>query len=131
QPSSKETVEQHLHNIKMEGNQVFKFAVKRMSQASLDVLKKAGIAPAEVDLFVPHQANTRIIDAAASRLNLGEDKVFVNLPYYGNTSSASVPIALYEARQEGKVKNGDIVVLVAFGAGLTWASTVMEWNEGA
>ncbi|MFW5986385.1 MAG: beta-ketoacyl-ACP synthase III, partial [Halanaerobiales bacterium] len=130
QPSSKETVEQHLHYIKMEGNQVFKFAVKRMSQASLDVLKKAGIAPAEVDLFVPHQANIRIIDAAARRLNLESDKVFVNLPKYGNTSTASVPIALIEARKEGLVNNGDIIVLVAFGAGLTWASTVIEWNEG-
>ncbi len=128
-PSSKTTVEEKAHYIKMEGNQVFKFAVKRMGQASIDVLNKAGIESDDVDLFVPHQANIRIIKAAAKRLNLEDDRVFINLPKYGNTSSASVPIALFEAREEGQVNNGDIIVLVAFGAGLTWASTVIEWNE--
>ncbi|MFW6381349.1 MAG: beta-ketoacyl-ACP synthase III [Bacillota bacterium] len=129
-PASKETIEKRMHYIKMDGNPVFKFAVKRMGQSSLDVLKKAGIDADDVNLFVPHQANTRIIKAAAKRLGLEDDRVFINLPKYGNTSTASVPIALYEAREEGLVNNGDILVLVAFGAGLTWASTVMEWNEG-
>ncbi|MEJ6952162.1 beta-ketoacyl-ACP synthase III [Natronospora cellulosivora (SeqCode)] len=129
-PSSEITIEEKKHYIKMEGNQVFKFAVKTMGQASVNVIEKAGLSPDDVDLLVPHQANTRIIEAAANRLNLGEDKVFVNLPYYGNTSSASVPIALVEAKEAGLVKNGDVIVLVAFGAGLTWASTVIEWNEG-
>ncbi|MDI3546483.1 MAG: 3-oxoacyl-[acyl-carrier-protein] synthase [Halanaerobiales bacterium] len=129
-PADETTIKEKMHYLKMEGNQVFKFAVKRMGQASLDVLKKANLKPEDVDLLVPHQANTRIIDAAAKRLNLGEDKVFVNLPKYGNTSSASIPIALVEARENGLVNNGDIIVLVAFGAGLTWASTVIEWNEG-
>ncbi|MFW6264598.1 MAG: beta-ketoacyl-ACP synthase III [Bacillota bacterium] len=128
-PSSKTTIEEKKHFIKMEGNQVFKFAVKTMGQASINAIEKAGLKPEDVDLLVPHQANTRIIDAAANRLNLGEDKVFVNLPYYGNTSSASVPIALVEAREAGLIKDGDIIVLVAFGAGLTWASTVIQWNE--
>lgn len=129
-PSSETTVEEREHYIKMEGNQVFKFAVKTMSQASVDVLKKAGIKREDVDLFIPHQANTRIIQAAANRLDLTDDKVFINLPKYGNTSSASIPIALAEAYEEGLIKNGDHIVLVAFGAGLTWASTVIEWNEG-
>lgn len=129
-PSSATTIEEKRHFIKMEGNQVFKFAVKIMGQASVDVIKKAGLVPEEVDLFIPHQANTRIINAAANRLNLTEDKVFINLPEYGNTSSASIPIALVEAREKGLIKNGDIVVLVAFGAGLTWASTILEWNDG-
>jgi len=130
-PSSTQSIEEKEHYIKMEGNQVFKFAVKIMGQASVNVLEKAGINPKDVDLLVPHQANTRIINAAANRLNLGEDKVFINLPKYGNTSSASIPIALYEARESGLVKDGNTIVLVAFGAGLTWASTVIEWNEGA
>ena len=129
-PSSATTIEEKQHFIKMEGNQVFKFAVKTMGQASVNVLEKAGIKPEDVDLLVPHQANTRIIEAAANKLNLGEDKVFINLPKYGNTSSASVPIALVEAREADLIKNGDIIVLVAFGAGLTWASTAIEWNEG-
>ncbi len=128
-PATTKTVKDKLHYIKMEGNQVFKFAVKRMGQSSLDVLKKAGLKPKDVDLFIPHQANTRIIYAAAKRLNLKKEKVYVNLPKYGNTSSASVPIALVEAVEDGLVKNGDIIVLVAFGAGLTWASTVLEWNR--
>jgi len=130
-PASEETVKDRLHYIKMEGNQVFKFAVKRMGQASLDVLEKANYKAEDVDLFIPHQANTRIISAAAKRLNLDDDEVYVNLPEYGNTSSASVPIAMAEAKDNGLIKNGDKIVLVAFGAGLTWASAFIEWNEEA
>jgi len=128
-PATEKTINEKLHYIKMEGNQVYKFAVKRMGQASFDVLKKAGLKPEDIDLLVPHQANTRIVYAAARRLKLDKEKVYVNLPKYGNTSSASVPIALVEAVEKGLVKNGDIIVLVAFGAGLTWAATVMEWNR--
>lgn len=129
-PATERTIMDKEHFIKMEGNQVFKFAVKTMGQSSVDVVKKAGLNPEDVDLFVPHQANTRIIDAAAKRLGIKDsNKVYINLPQYGNTSSASVPIALVEAKEKGLVNNGDIIVLVAFGAGLTWASTVIEWNE--
>jgi len=128
-PASEETVKDKLHFIRMEGNTVYKFAVKRMGKASLEVIKKAGLKREDIDLLIPHQANTRIIDAAARRLKLSSDKVYVNLPEYGNTSSASVPIALAEAKEKGLIKKGDIVVLVAFGAGLTWASAVIEWNE--
>lgn len=126
-PATEKSVKDKLHTIKMEGNQVFKFAVKRMGLSSLDVLKKAGLESEDIDLLVPHQANTRIIYSAAKRLDLEEEKVYVNLPKYGNTSSASVPIALVEALDDGLIDKGDIILLVAFGAGLTWASTVMEW----
>ena len=129
-PASEETVKNRMHYIKMEGNQVFKFAVKRMGQASIDVIDKAGFNADDIDLFIPHQANTRIINSAAKRIGLTKDEVYVNLPEYGNTSSASVPIALAEARNKGLIKNGDKLVLVAFGAGLTWGSTLLEWNEG-
>ncbi len=129
-PSSEKTLANKLHYLKMEGNQVFRFAVKIMGEASLEVLKKANLTPEDVDFFVPHQANTRIIKAAAKRLDLAEDNMIVNLPEYGNTSSASVPIALEEAVAEGRIQEGDILVLVAFGAGLTWSAAVMEWHKG-
>src|SRR6056297_3385382 len=128
-PATEETVKNNEHYLVMEGNRVFKFAVKTMSKASLKVLKQAGLKKEDIDLLIPHQANTRIIDSSAKRLKLESDKVYVNLPEYGNTSGASVPIALAEAAEKGLIKNGDIVLLVAFGAGLTWASAVMEWND--
>ncbi|PUU90005.1 MAG: 3-oxoacyl-acyl-carrier-protein synthase III [Halanaerobium sp.] len=128
-PASHESIDNKGHFLKMEGTSVFKFAVKTMGKASLKVLKKAGVKKEEVNLLVPHQANTRIIDAAAKRLKLDDDQVYVNLPEYGNTSAASVPIALAEAKEKGLVNNGDKIVLVAFGAGLTWASAVLEWND--
>src|SRR6056297_1932714 len=130
-PANKETVNNNMHYIYMEGNPVFKFAVKKMGQASIDVLKKANLNTDDVDLFIPHQANIRIIKSAAKRLKLNEERVYVNLHKYGNTSTASVPLALIEAYEEGLINNGDLLVLVAFGAGLTWASTVMEWNKEA
>jgi len=130
-PANKETVNNNMHYIYMEGNPVFKFAVKKMGQASIDVLKKANLDTNDVDLFIPHQANIRIINSAAKRLKLDDDRVYVNLHKYGNTSTASVPLALIEAYEEGLINNGDLLVLVAFGAGLTWASTVMEWNKEA
>ena len=128
QPPSSETIEQNKHFIKMAGNQVFKFAVKTMATASQKVIEEADLKADDIDLFIPHQANTRIIEAAARRLQLESERVFVNLPRYGNTSSASVPIALKEACEEGFVSTGDYIVLVAFGAGLTWAATVIEWT---
>jgi len=127
-PATHETVDNRLHHIKMEGNQVFKFAVKKMGAASIEVLDEAGYRPDDVDLFIPHQANTRIISAAAKRLDLDEDEVMVNLPYYGNTSSASVPLALTEAVENKRISPGDLLVLVAFGAGLTWAAAALEWQ---
>ncbi|ADQ14537.1 beta-ketoacyl-ACP synthase III [Halanaerobium hydrogeniformans] len=128
-PATHETVDNKEHYLYMEGNQVFKFAVKIMSKASLKVLKKAGLSTDDVDLLIPHQANTRIIASSTKRLKLKPEQVFVNLDKYGNTSAASVPIALAEAEEQGLIKNGDTIVLVAFGGGLTWASTVLEWND--
>jgi 3-oxoacyl-[acyl-carrier-protein] synthase-3 len=110
------------------GREVYRFAVNVMGDSAVRALEKVGIASSEVDLFVPHQANVRIIDAAAKRLNLTSDKVFVNVDKYGNTSAASVAIALAEAREQNRIKSGDLVVTVGFGAGLTWASAVMRWG---
>lgn len=126
-PASHETVDNNEHYIFMDGSEVFKFAVKIMASASKKVMDKAGISSEEVDLIIPHQANTRIISASAKRLHVPEEKVFVNVDRYGNTSAASVPIALCEARQQGLVKKDDKIVLVGFGAGLTWAAVAMKW----
>ena len=126
-PASHETVDNNEHYIFMDGSEVFKFAVKIMASASKKVMDKAGISSEEVDLIIPHQANTRIISASAKRLHVPEEKVFVNVDRYGNTSAASVPIALCEARQQGLVKKDGKIVLVGFGAGLTWAAVAMKW----
>lgn len=127
-PATLETVQTRQHYIKMEGREVFKFAVKAMGDAAIEALKKCGLSPEDVDLFIPHQANIRIIDAAARRLGLPAEKVFVNVQNYGNTSSASIPIAMDEAMREGKLKKDDILVAVGFGAGLTWAAGVIRWG---
>lgn len=126
-PASYETVSQRLHFIKMNGREVFKFAVRIMGEASLEAIEKAGLTPSDIDLFIPHQANIRIIESAAERLNIPKDKVFVNLDKYGNTSSASVGLALYEALLAGKIQRGSKIVMVGFGAGLTWGACVLEW----
>lgn len=127
QPTSLETIKNRLHTIQMSGNDVFKFAVRVMGEASIKVLEKAGLSKEDVDFLVPHQANVRIVDAALKRLGLNNDKVYVNLNKYGNMSGASIPVALDEALKEGKIKKGDIVVLVGFGAGLTWGSCAIRW----
>lgn len=115
------------HFITMNGREVFKFAVRIQGEAAARVLEKAGYSGRDVDCFVPHQANLRIIDAAAKRLDVPRDKVFVNVNKYGNTSGASIPIALAEALEEGKVFPGALVVCVGFGAGLTWGACVLRW----
>ena len=127
-PASLETVEKDMHYIHMSGNEVFKFAIKVMGEAANAALQAANISANEVDLFVPHQANIRIINSAAKRLGLSMDKVVVNLEKYGNTSAASIPIALCEALEQGRIKKGDNVALVGFGAGLTWAACVLKWS---
>ena len=109
------------------GREVYRFAVHVMGESAVRALEQCGVAPSEVDLFVPHQANVRIIDAAAKRLELPSEKVFVNVDRYGNTSAASVPIALCEARDSGRIQAGSTVVMVGFGAGLTWASAVVRF----
>jgi len=127
EPLSTEALAQNRHTIHMRGREVFKFAVTIMGEVSVQALEKAGIRPEQVDLFIPHQANIRIIQAAAERLNLPMERVFVNVERYGNTSAASIPIALYEAHVQGHLKRGDLVVVVGFGAGLTWGACVIRW----
>ena len=130
-PASIDTVERRLHFIDMDGKEVFKFAVRVMEKASLNALEKANLQLEALDFLVPHQANIRIIDSAAKRLKLEKDKVCVNLNKYGNMSSASVPVALDEAVKSNKIQKGDNILLVAFGAGLTWASMTIKWNREA
>lgn len=128
-PASHETIDRRLHYIQMNGSEVFKFAVRIMGDACLEALAACGLGKEDVDVFVPHQANWRIIDAAARRLGVPEERVVVNIDRYGNMSSASVPVALAQAVRAGRVRPGDIVVLVAFGAGLTWGATVLRWGH--
>jgi len=128
-PASHETVEQRLHFVKMKGNEVFKVAVREMKRSTIKALTKCNLSVKDVDCLIPHQANIRIISAVARVLGIEKGKVFVNLDKYGNTSAASVVIALDEAIKEGKIKNGDIVVLTSFGSGLTSGSIVFRWNK--
>ncbi len=127
-PPSLDTVTSNQHTIKMNGREVYRFATRVMSDAAKQALARAQIPLAELDLLIPHQANVRIIEAAAKALKLAPEKVFVNLERYGNTSSASIPIALDEAIEAKRINPGDHIVLVGFGAGLTWASCAIEWT---
>lgn len=127
-PASAESVANNLHYLSMAGSEVFKFAVRVMNSATESVLAKAGVDKEQIDLLVPHQANRRIIDSAIKRFGLTEEKVAINVDRYGNMSSASIPVALDEAVEAGRVKAGDCVVLVGFGGGLTWGATLLRWN---
>jgi 3-oxoacyl-[acyl-carrier-protein] synthase-3 len=111
----------------MEGRETFKHAVTRMCQASEQALEMAGLKKEDITLIIPHQANLRIIQAIADRLGVPHDKAFINLDKYGNTSAATIPVALDEANRAGRLKRGDILLLVAFGGGFTWASSVVRW----
>jgi 3-oxoacyl-[acyl-carrier-protein] synthase-3 len=126
-PTSHESVDEKLHYIKMEGNEVFKLAVRAMAESAIETLKKANIPTDKIDLLIPHQANMRIIEATAKRLHIPMEKVVVNLDKYGNTSAASIPIALDEALQSGRVKKGNLILMVAFGAGFTWGGVLIKW----
>ncbi len=126
-PASEETVKNRLHYIKMKGNEVFKHAVKRMPEVSLEALKKAGLEVKDVSLLIPHQANQRITEATGERLGIEREKVFSNIEHVGNTSAASIPIAWREAYDKGMLKKGDIILLTAFGGGFTWAAAVVKW----
>ncbi len=127
-PASPETVLRNQHTIQMNGREVFRFATRVVDKSTREVLEKAGLTLDDVDLFVPHQANLRIIQAAARELKVSEDRIFVNLENYGNTSSASVPLALCEAVERGRLSPGDYVVLIGFGAGLAWAAAAVQWG---
>jgi 3-oxoacyl-[acyl-carrier-protein] synthase-3 len=126
-PASAQSVAEKLHCLQMKGNDVFKHAVKRMGEAALEALKRAGLKRDDIDYFIPHQANIRIIDATGRRLNVPQEKVYSNIHKYGNVSVATIPISVHELKQEGKLKKGDIIVMDAFGAGFTWAAVVYRW----
>ena len=128
-PSSVESVQNRLHYVKMDGKEVFKFAVKIMGDAAEIALGKCGLTKEDVDFFIPHQANIRIIEASVKRLKIAHEKVYINLDKYGNMSSASVAIAIDEANRKGLLKDGDTIVLVGFGGGLTWGSAVLKWKS--
>jgi len=118
--------EEFPHYVRMRGNEVFKIAVRTMVESAKRVLEKAGLTSQDISLLIPHQANLRIINAIAQRLSLPEEKIFVNLDRYGNTSAASIPIALDEAVRSGRLKKGDVALLVAFGGGFTWGSCLIK-----
>jgi 3-oxoacyl-[acyl-carrier-protein] synthase-3 len=126
-PASHDSIDARQHFIKMDGNKVFKVAVKSLEEAALTALEKNNLTGDDIDLLISHQANFRIIDAIAKRLNLHAEKVFLNIERYGNTSSASIPIALDEANRQHRIKKNDIILLDAFGAGLTWGAALIRW----
>lgn len=126
-PASIETVENRLHYIAMKGNETFKVAVKALGSLVEKTLEHNNLLPSQLSLLIPHQANQRIIQAVASRLGLSMDKVMMNINKYGNTSAASIPIALDEAVRTHRIKTGDYILLEAFGGGLTWASALIKW----
>jgi 3-oxoacyl-[acyl-carrier-protein] synthase-3 len=128
-PATAQTVADKLHYLKMNGPEVYKFAVRVMNEATVEVLQKAGLTKDQLDLLVPHQANIRIIEGAMKRLEIGPERVVINLDRFGNTSTASIPLALTEAVSEGRIKDGDNLVLVSFGAGLVWAGVALRWGR--
>jgi len=126
-PTSQETLERRLHTVHMEGNKVFKHAVRAMSDRAGQAMTEAGVSVDEVRLIIPHQANTRIMEATRARLDAPPDKMFSVVHKYGNMSAATIPVALDEAREQGRIEDGDIVVMTAFGTGFTWGASVLRW----
>jgi 3-oxoacyl-[acyl-carrier-protein] synthase-3 len=127
-PASKETVEQRLHYVKQDGQAVFKFAVRKTEEICRRLLDRNGVTAGELDLFVSHQANRRIITSASERLGIDPEKVIINIGHYGNTTAATIPLALDDARKAGKLKNGGLVMLTSVGAGFTVGSVLVRWT---
>ena len=128
-PASIESVENREHFIKQDGKTVFKHAVRGMADVSAKILSKNNLTGNDISLFIPHQANKRIIDAAAEKCGISKEKVLINIDKYGNTTAGTIPIALSEAVDDGKMKNGDYVLLSSFGAGFTWGSILLRWED--
>jgi 3-oxoacyl-[acyl-carrier-protein] synthase-3 len=126
-PVSQETLDKKLHTIQMNGREVFRFATRVMASATVEAVEKAGLTLDEIDLLVPHQANKRIIETAARSLRMPMDRIILNIDRYGNTSSASIPIAVCEAMESGRIHPDDNLVLVGFGGGLTWGALTLKW----
>lgn len=128
EPASHRTVAERLHYLKMKGREVFRFAVRAMPEATRQALERAGLTTDDLSLVIPHQANQRIIEASARALGVPLEVIFSNVEWYGNTSAASIPIALCEAVEQGRIEQGDVVVFVGFGAGLTWGANAVRWS---
>jgi len=122
-----QTIDEGQHFFKMKGNELFKVAVRSMAEISAEMLEKSGYTVDDVDIVIPHQANQRITDAVTSRLGVPEEKVYSNIAEHGNTSSASIPIAMDECIESGRIKEGSLVLLTAFGGGVTWGGTVLRF----
>jgi 3-oxoacyl-[acyl-carrier-protein] synthase-3 len=127
-PASRHTVDERLHYVKQDGQTVFKFAVKKGQEIALALLERNGVEGHDLDLFVSHQANRRIIEATSQRLELGPDKVVINLEKYGNTTAGTIPLALADARAQGRLKKGNLVLLASVGAGFTVGSVLLRWS---
>ena len=126
-PATNNTIKNREHYIRQDGKKVFKFAVKRMAEVSEKILIDNGLTGDDIDLFIPHQANKRIIDATRKRCGISEDRVFININKYGNTTAGTIPICLNEAVEENRIKTGDYILLSAFGSGYTWGSILIKW----
>jgi 3-oxoacyl-[acyl-carrier-protein] synthase-3 len=126
-PLTPEMLTQGEHCVHMQGNEVFKHAIRALTEVAREALEANKISPEEIDLFIPHQANVRIIKMVAERLQIPMERVYVNIDRYGNTSAASIPVALDEVNRSGRLKGGDVVLLDAFGAGFTWGAVIMRW----
>ncbi len=126
-PLRKDNIDQDLQYLHMKGNEVFKHAVKRMGEAAMEAIHRAGLEAEDIDHLIPHQANIRIIEATGRRLKLPKEKVFANIHKYGNMSAATIPIGFHEMLESGRIKKGDNIVMVAFGAGFTWAAVTYRW----
>jgi len=127
-PFSEEVLHNREHYLRMDGRRIFKFATRKMTDSVINVVRASGLTWDDIELIIPHQANSRIIELAVRRLGVAPEKVMVNIGRYGNTSAASIPLALCDALEEGRLKSGDHIVLVGFGAGLTWAAAVLHWQ---
>jgi len=128
-PTTPDSLERKVNTIKMRGNETFKVAVRSIEGVSREVIKEAGLTPDQIDLFVPHQANRRIIDAVGQRLGIDAERCYLNIENIGNTSAASIPIALNEVVEAGRLRSDDHLLMAAFGAGLTWAGAVVRWGR--
>lgn len=128
-PASKDTIEKKMHYVYQDGKTVFKFAVKKMADVSKEILDNNGFTGSDIKLFIPHQANRRIIDAAAKRCGLNPEQILVNINKYGNTTAGTIPIALDEAVETNRLNNGDLLLLAAFGGGFTWGSMLIRWGD--
>ena len=128
-PTSKDTVDKRMHFVHQDGKPIFKFAVKNMADVSKQILDQNKLTGDDLKLFIPHQANRRIIDAAAKLCGLPEDKVLINIHKYGNTTAGTIPIALNEAAESGRLEHGDLLLLAAFGGGFTWGSMLIRWGD--